>query len=78
MHKPEFDAYLDLQDGFRNLSLSVTPTVQTPTLFQLLDENRDGLDVLVHALSGDEIADHTTHAYWLGNEHALDLSALKP
>ncbi|MCE9562215.1 MAG: EF-hand domain-containing protein [Planctomycetes bacterium] len=40
--KAEFDAYFDLQDGFRNVSLCVTPTVQTPTLFQLLDENRDG------------------------------------
>ncbi len=40
--KPEFDAYFDLQDGFRNLSLSLTPGVQTPSLFQLLDENRDG------------------------------------
>jgi Ca2+-binding EF-hand superfamily protein len=40
--KAEFDAYFDLQDSFRNLSLSLTPSVQTPSLFQLLDENRDG------------------------------------
>ncbi|MBY0457598.1 MAG: EF-hand domain-containing protein, partial [Gemmataceae bacterium] len=40
--KEEFDAYFDLQDSFRNLSLSLTPAIQTPTLFQLLDENRDG------------------------------------
>jgi Ca2+-binding EF-hand superfamily protein len=40
--KAEFDAYFDLQDSFRNLSLSLTPGVQTPSLFQLLDENRDG------------------------------------
>jgi Ca2+-binding EF-hand superfamily protein len=38
----EFNAYFDLQDSFRNLSLSLTPSVQTPSLFQLLDENRDG------------------------------------
>jgi Ca2+-binding EF-hand superfamily protein len=42
MTKAEFDAYFDLQDSFRNLSMSLTPTVQTPSLFQLLDENRDG------------------------------------
>lgn len=42
MTKAEFDAYFDLQDSFRNLSLSLTPSVQTPSLFQLLDENRDG------------------------------------
>jgi Ca2+-binding EF-hand superfamily protein len=40
--KAEFDNYFDLQDSFRNVSLAVTPAVQTPTLFQLLDENRDG------------------------------------
>jgi Ca2+-binding EF-hand superfamily protein len=40
--KAEFDAYFDLQDSFRNLSLSLTPSVQTPSLFQLLDENHDG------------------------------------
>lgn len=40
--KAEFDAYFDLQESFRAVSLAVTPTVQTPTLFQLLDANRDG------------------------------------
>jgi Ca2+-binding EF-hand superfamily protein len=40
--KDEFDAFFDMQDEFRALSLAVTPTIQTPTLFQLLDENRDG------------------------------------
>jgi Ca2+-binding EF-hand superfamily protein len=40
--RAEFDAYFDLQDSFRNVTLAVTPAVQTPTLFQLLDENRDG------------------------------------
>jgi Ca2+-binding EF-hand superfamily protein len=40
--KAEFDGYFDLQDSFRNVALAVTPTVSTPTLFQLLDENRDG------------------------------------
>lgn len=40
--RAEFDEYFDLQDEFRNIALAVTPAVQTPTLFQLLDENRDG------------------------------------
>lgn len=39
-----------------------------------LDENRKGLSVLVHALSGDELEDHTTYAYWLGEAVPLDLS----
>ncbi len=42
MTKDEFDAYFDVQDSFRNISLSLMPGVQTPTLFQLLDESRDG------------------------------------
>ncbi|WP_439631280.1 hypothetical protein [Gemmata sp.] len=40
--KPEFDAYFDLQDSFRSAAMALTPSVQTPTLFDLLDENRDG------------------------------------
>ncbi|HJZ57786.1 MAG TPA: EF-hand domain-containing protein, partial [Gemmataceae bacterium] len=38
----EFDRYIDLQQSFFNMSLSLTPALQTPSLFQLLDENRDG------------------------------------
>lgn len=39
-----------------------------------LDAGRDGLDVLVHGDTGDDYADHTAHAMWLGNEATLDLS----
>jgi Ca2+-binding EF-hand superfamily protein len=42
MSRTEFDSFFDLQDSFRNVALAITPAVQTPTLFQLLDENRDG------------------------------------
>jgi aromatic ring-cleaving dioxygenase len=38
-----------------------------------LDANRDGLDVFVHGVTGDDFADHTAHAMWLGEESALDL-----
>lgn len=40
--REEFDRYFDLQQQFADVALSVTPSVQTPTLFQLLDDNRDG------------------------------------
>ena len=40
--RAEFDAFFDLQETFREVALAITPAVQTPTLFQLLDENRDG------------------------------------
>ena len=49
---------------------------QFDSLIPWLDENRKGLDVLVHGLSGDAMADHTEHAYWLGNDWPLDLTAL--
>ena len=38
-----------------------------------LDQHRDGLDVLVHGLTGDDLADHTTHAAWLGRDATLKL-----
>ena len=28
--------------------------------------NRDGLDILVHPMTEDSLADHTSHAAWLG------------
>jgi DOPA 4,5-dioxygenase len=34
--------------------------------------NRDGLDVLVHPESGDDLMDHTAHAMWLGEKLALN------
>lgn len=40
--KDEFDKYFDLQQPFFDLGIGLSPAVQTPTLFQLLDENRDG------------------------------------
>jgi aromatic ring-cleaving dioxygenase len=39
-----------------------------------LDEHREGLDVFVHGLTGNDLEDHTAHTYWLGNEHKLVLS----
>jgi DOPA 4,5-dioxygenase len=42
-----------------------------------LDEHRRGLDVFVHGLSGDELADHTTHAYWLGKAWPLNLEMFR-
>ena len=37
-----------------------------------LDANRGELDVLVHPLTGDALAEHTEHARWLGNEVSLN------
>ncbi|MGP8305553.1 DOPA 4,5-dioxygenase family protein [Vibrio sp. YIC-376] len=39
-----------------------------------LEQNRNGLSVLVHGLTGDNLADHTVNAYWLGESLELNLS----
>ena len=39
--------------------------------------NREGLDVLVHPLTGDSLADHTRFAAWLGSPLPLRLDVLR-
>lgn len=48
-----------------------------PNLVPWLMLNRDGLDVLVHPLSGDSLADHTRFAMWLGHALPLRLDVLR-
>ncbi|KAA3632611.1 MAG: 4,5-dioxygenase [Proteobacteria bacterium] len=43
-------------------------------LIDWLDANRGGLTILVHADTGDDLADHTDHAWWLGAPATLDVS----
>lgn len=42
-----------------------------------LEENRQGLSVLVHALTSDNLKDHTEYAYWLGDEVELCLDIFR-
>lgn len=37
-----------------------------------------GLRTLVHPLTADDLADHTTHARWLGDPVELDVGTLDP
>ena len=46
---------------------------QFDALIEWLEQNRNGLNILVHGLTGDDLEDHTTHAYWLGNPSMLNL-----
>jgi aromatic ring-cleaving dioxygenase len=39
--------------------------------------NREGLDVLVHPLSDDSVADHTRFAAWLGTPLPLRIDVLR-
>ena len=41
-----------------------------------LMDNRRNFSVLLHSLSGDDLADHTTGAKWLGPEIKLDYEKL--
>lgn len=47
-----------------------------PALLPWLMLNRRGLAVLVHPETGHELADHTTHAAWLGEMLPLRLDVL--
>lgn len=40
--------------------------------------NRGDLAILVHPLTGDDVADHSRHALWLGGPLPLDLDSLRP
>ncbi len=48
-----------------------------PRIVPWLMLNRDGLDILVHPLSGDAYLDHSRFALWLGTPVALRLDVLK-
>ena len=52
-------------------------STQFDALIPWLDANRGGLTVLVHAETGNDIEDHTTHASWLGEPAELDLSRFR-
>ena len=39
--------------------------------------NRDGLTILVHPETGDDLADHTDHAAWLGSILRLRLGVFR-
>ena len=52
-------------------------SAQFDALVPWLEGHRDGLNILVHADTGNHLEDHTTHASWLGEPAELDLSHFK-
>ena len=46
-------------------------------LIPWLDEQRGDLDILVHPLTGDALAEHTELAAWLGNEVQLSVDIFR-
>jgi len=47
-----------------------------PQITAILESS--GLRALVHPLTDDDLADHTTHARWIGEPVALDVTTLDP
>lgn len=43
-----------------------------------LEENRNGLTILIHGVTDDDLADHTDHASWLGTPEQLKLDMFTP
>jgi aromatic ring-cleaving dioxygenase len=52
-------------------------STQFGPLIDWLEEQRDGLTVFVHGLSGDNLEDHTTHATFLGEPAVLNLEVFR-
>jgi aromatic ring-cleaving dioxygenase len=46
---------------------------QFDKLIPWLEENRGGLNILVHGVTGNDLEDHTTNASWLGEPARLNL-----
>lgn len=42
-----------------------------------LENNRQGLSILVHGSTGKHLQDHTEFAYWLGNDVELNLDIFR-
>ena len=49
---------------------------ELPRLLPLLEAS--GLTILVHPLTDDDLADHTSLGHWIGQPLALDLTTLDP
>ncbi|MBD2250008.1 DOPA 4,5-dioxygenase family protein [Nostoc parmelioides] len=48
-----------------------------PQVVPWLMLNREGLDILVHPETGDDVTDHTAHALWLGKKLELNIKFLQ-
>ena len=72
--------------GFRDEPVGPHPVANvqvifTPEQFQPVVEwlmlHRDGLDVLIHPLTDNSVADHSRYALWLGSPVPLKLDTLR-
>jgi len=52
----------------------VFDSTQFDSFIPWLDDNCEGLTVLVHAVTGDDYLDHTEYVYWLGQSVPLNVA----
>ncbi len=50
---------------------------QFDAIIDWLESNRNGLAILVHGVTGNDLEDHTDHASWLGEPSELNLEVFK-
>jgi DOPA 4,5-dioxygenase len=72
--------------GFRDEPIGPHPVANVQVIFapeqfqpvvEWLMLHRDGLDVLIHPLTDDSVADHSRYAVWLGSPVPLKLDTLR-
>jgi aromatic ring-cleaving dioxygenase len=61
----------------RAMYLVVFEPAAFATIVPWLALNHAGLSVLIHPETGDDLADHTEHALWLGPRLPIDENALR-
>jgi DOPA 4,5-dioxygenase len=44
------------------------------SIIDWMKRNRNGLSVMFHPLSGDDLADHKDYSFWIGEKLKLDLT----
>ena len=76
----EFGGFHDKPVGphpIGNLQIIFTAT-EFEKIVPWLMLNREGLDILIHPLTDNSIADHSRYALWLGTPVPLRLETLRP
>jgi DOPA 4,5-dioxygenase len=57
--------------------VNVSTPAQLGALHSWFVQNRGPCSVLIHPNTGNDVADHTTHATWLGEKVPLDIDLLR-
>jgi aromatic ring-cleaving dioxygenase len=72
-----------LSDGPRGPHVKAMFGIHVPSdslvkAMSFIMKNHGSLPVLFHPETGDDVRDHSDHAFWLGEKQPLDFSVFKP